>query len=63
MGFIAQEVEKVAPQAVSVPRKGSDDIYGLKEGSLVAVLVEAVKEQQSEIEELRAKVAILTSAR
>ena len=34
-------------------------MYGLKEADLIPVLVEAVKEQQLEIEQLRATVATL----
>ena len=63
IGFIAQEVEKVAPEAVSAPKAGSDGIYGVKDGSLVPILVEAVKEQQAEIKTLREEVAALKAAR
>ena len=62
IGFIAQEVEKVAPEAVSAPKAGSDGIYGVKDGSLVPILVEAVKEQQAEIKTLREEVAALKAA-
>jgi len=61
--FIAQEVEKVAPEAVSAPRAGPDGVYGVKEESLVPILVEAVKEQQAEIKELRAELAALRAQR
>jgi len=59
IGFIAQEVEKVVPEAVTKPKDASG-IYGLKEENLIPVLVEAVKEQQVEIEQLQAKLAALT---
>ena len=52
IGFIAQEVEKVVPQAVYGK---SDGEYGLDYGSLTSVLVEAVKEQQAQIEDLKAE--------
>jgi len=58
IGFIAQEVEKVVPEAVSKPKDASGT-YGLKEENLIPVLVEAIKEQQAEIEQLRATVAAL----
>jgi hypothetical protein len=59
MGLIAQEVAPVAPEAVSAPTPGTDAPYGLKEGPLVALLVQGMKEQQAEIEALKAQVAAL----
>jgi hypothetical protein len=49
-GLIAQEVEKVLPEVVS---ENSDGIKSLAYGNIVALLVETVKEQQRQIEELR----------
>lgn len=59
IGFIAQEVEKIVPEAVSKP-KDAAEIYGLKPENLIPVLVEAIKEQQAEIEKLQASLAALT---
>lgn len=56
LGFIAQEVEKVVPEAVSAP-KDADGLYGLKESELIPLLVEAIKEQQKQIDQLRASLA------
>lgn len=61
LGFIAQEVEKVVPEAVSKP-KGSDGVYSLKQENLIPLLVAAIKEQQAEIEQLRAKLNALSPA-
>jgi hypothetical protein len=61
MGFIAQEVAPVAPEAVSAPKPGADAPFGMKEGALVALLVQGMKEQQAEIEALKAQVAALRS--
>ena len=63
IGFIAQEVETVAPEAVSKPKADADGVYGVKVDNLVPILVEAVKEQQAEIKELRAEVAALRDKR
>ena len=49
-GFIAQEVKSVLPQAVST---GHDGISGVDYSRLTSVLVEAVKAQQVQIEELK----------
>lgn len=50
IGLIAQEVEKVVPEVV---KTHSDGIKSLAYANLVALLIEAVKEQQGQIEELR----------
>jgi len=51
IGFIAQEVEKILPEVV---RKG--ETYSMQYAPVTAVLVEAVKEQQSQIESLKAEI-------
>ena len=50
-GFIAQEVQKVVPKAVHT---GGDGVQGVDYSRLTSVLVEAVKAQQVQIEELKA---------
>ena len=57
VGLIAQQVQKVLPQVVVT---GEDEIKTLsvQYGNIVAVLIEAIKEQQVQIEELKAKVGI-----
>jgi len=50
VGVIAQEVEAVVPEVVHT----NDDGYkSVSYGNLVGVLIEAVKEQQTQIDELR----------
>jgi len=68
VGFIAQEVEPVIPEAVTVPKGGSSDVYTLDESKLIPALVAAVKQQeeelkaeQAEIKALKAKVASLAA--
>ena len=51
VGLIAQEVEAVLPDAVAV---GPDGWKGINPTGVIALLVEAVKEQQALIDELRA---------
>ncbi len=51
LGFIAQEVEEVAPEAVSTDAEG---YKYLDYGKLVPLLTEAVKQQQSIIERQQA---------
>lgn len=51
IGLIAQDVEKVFPELVS----GEEGNKAVEYGNLVAVLIEAVKEQQKQIDELKAK--------
>ena len=75
LGFIAQELHEVCPEAVDV---GSDDIYeedtddnkkgdlvspwGVSQTALIPILTKAIQEQQEQIEELKAQVASLTNA-
>jgi hypothetical protein len=61
IGFIAQEVEKVLPEAVTVPRNGSSDPYVLQETKLIPLLVAAVKEQQDEIKAQQTKIVELSA--
>ena len=58
IGFIAQEVESVIPQLVREhERLGQEGKYkSVDYEHLVALLVEAIKEQQKQIDELKAKV-------
>jgi hypothetical protein len=55
-GFIAQELKEVYPEAV---RQGSDGAYSVDYGRLTPLLVEAIKEQQQENEDLKQRVAAL----
>jgi hypothetical protein len=52
VGLIAQEVQEVIP---SVVRESPDGTLGVAYGNLVGVLVEAIKEQQKQIEVLTAR--------
>jgi hypothetical protein len=52
-GVIAQDVLKVLPEAVEGSEEG---MYSVAYGNMVGLLVEAIKEQQSEIDELKALV-------
>jgi hypothetical protein len=54
IGFIAQDVYKVLPEVVVYD--DSTDIYGIVYDKIVPILVEAIKEQQTLIDELTEKV-------
>ena len=56
-GLIAQELEKVLPNAIFTTHELGDDeeIKAIRYGNVVGLLVEAIKEQQEQIEELKAK--------
>ena len=61
-GVIAQEVEAVLPEAVSdIERMGNEnDVYkSVNYNAIHALLIEAIKEQQEQIEALKAEVAAL----
>ena len=52
IGVIAQEVEAIIPEVVV---DGEDGIKGVAYGNIVGLLIEAIKEQQKEIDELKAR--------
>ena len=55
LGFIAQEVEKIVPEIVS--KDNTKEAYrSVKYDKLVALLVEAIKEQQKQIDSLQISV-------
>jgi len=52
IGVIAQEVEAIFPELVSENNGTKSVAYG----NITAILIEAIKEQQRQIEDLRAKI-------
>jgi hypothetical protein len=58
LGFIAQDVQSVIPEAVSVSDEKTGYL-GLKSEFIIPYLVNGMKEQQKQIEELKAKIAVL----
>ena len=56
IGLIAQDVEEYLPQVISVNKDGYKLI---SYGNIVAILIEGMKEQQKEIEELKNAVNLL----
>ena len=57
VGLIAQEVESVIPEVVSVDVNST---YSLEYSALVPVLIEAIKEQQAMIDQLKLEVEALS---
>ena len=57
IGLIAQEVEKVVPKVVSTD---SDGIKSIKYGNLVALLIQAIREQKDTIDSWSKKIDDLT---
>jgi hypothetical protein len=57
IGFIAQQVQEVIPELV---RKNNNGLLSLRDRGLTALLVEAIKEQQTQIEELKSIINGLT---
>ena len=62
LGFIAQEVEKIVPEIVSKD-KSKEEYRSVKYDKLVALLVEAIKEQQKQIDSLSVKVNKLSKSK
>lgn len=59
IGFIAQDVQKVLPDLVIQDK--NNGLLSVKYQNMVAVLAEAIKEQQQQIEELKKEIALLKS--
>jgi len=59
IGLVAQEVKRVLPEVVS--KKGKH--YSIQYGPMVALLVEAMKEQQQEINTLKKELRLMKSRR
>lgn len=57
LGVIAQEVNEVLPEAVTYAK--DIDEYGVKYGNMVGLLLEAIKEQQSQIESQKTEISEL----
>jgi uncharacterized protein YidB (DUF937 family) len=57
VGVIAQELEEVVPQLVHTDEEGMKSVAY---GNITAVLIEALKEQQAQIEELKSRLDGLT---
>ena len=53
IGFIAQEIEKIIPEVVG---ENPDGYKGVQYQNVVGLLVEAIKEQQKQIDELKEKI-------
>jgi trimeric autotransporter adhesin len=51
IGFLAQDIKEIIPEAVVTPTNG--DPMGMKYNELIPVLVKAIQEQQKQIEELK----------
>jgi hypothetical protein len=60
-GVIAQEINEVLPEVVTYA--ADVDEYGVSYGNIVGVLIEAIKEQQLQIEELQNKLDNVLSSR
>jgi len=52
IGVIAQEIQKIIPEVIN---ESSDGTLGVAYGNMVGLLIEAMKEQQKQIDELKIK--------
>lgn len=60
-GFLAQDVQKALPEAVGTESHDGVDYLNFSDRPVLAALVNAVKEQQKEIEALKEKIEALTT--
>ena len=57
IGVVAQEIREVLPEVV---KENEDGMLSVAYGNITGVLIEAIKEQQKQIEELKAQINALT---
>lgn len=60
VGLIAQEVEKIIPEVVVTERIEDQDLKTVEYANLTSILIEAIKEQQKQIEDLKETVRKLS---
>ncbi|MCG2679578.1 MAG: tail fiber domain-containing protein, partial [Kiritimatiellae bacterium] len=53
IGFMAQDVQKVIPEAVGIPEDENRTLWSLSYDTIIPVLVKAIQEQQAQIEALK----------
>ena len=58
IGFLAQELAKVVPEAVVIPKDPANELYNVSYATVVPVLTKAIQEQQAQIEQLKAALAV-----
>ena len=58
MGFIAQEMEEVMPEAVST---GNDEMMQMDYGRITPILVSALQDAHKKIEELESRIVAMES--
>jgi hypothetical protein len=63
IGFIAQELHRVVPEAAIPPKDENTELWGVDYSRLIPVLTKAIQEQQDQIEALQAEVEALKSQR
>lgn len=62
LGFIAQEVEPIIPQAYVEETNDNDTFIGLQDRPIIAVLTKAIQEMSDKIKTLEARIAKLEGA-
>jgi hypothetical protein len=58
IGFLAQELAKIVPEAVVIPKDPANELYTVSYTTVIPVLTKAIQEQQAEIENLKAALAV-----
>jgi ubiquinone biosynthesis protein UbiJ len=57
VGLIAQQIQEVLPEAITYNEE--EDIYRLSYTEIIPLLIESIKEQQTQIEELKSRLEVL----
>lgn len=59
IGFIAQELEKIIPEAVNKPKDDSKELWSVDYNKIVPILVNAMKELKKENDSLKSRLDAL----
>ena len=59
VGIIAQDLQKIAPYMVSTVKRKDTDYLSVDNGAMTYMLINAVKEQQAQIEKIQAAIELL----
>ncbi|MBU4199661.1 MAG: VCBS repeat-containing protein [Verrucomicrobia bacterium] len=62
IGMVAQDVEKVIPEAVGIPEDENRQLWSISYDTIIPVLVKAIQEQQAQIETLKQDIQALKTA-
>ena len=59
IGLVAQDVQRIIPEAVSIPENENSELWSMSYDTIIPVLVKAIQEQQAQIKSLKQRIETL----